>query len=55
MARYEIDPVTGEKRKVGGTNYIPPCLAKTAAKKAALVDTPDTETVKDEAAHEDTD
>lgn len=47
MARYEIDPITGEKRKVGGTNYIPPCLAKTAAKNAAFIPEPIAETTKD--------
>lgn len=34
MPRYVIDPVTGQKTKVSGTNYIPPCLAKTAQRKA---------------------
>ena len=44
MARYEIDPKTGEKVKISGTNYIPPCLAKTAAKKAAFIPEPIVET-----------
>lgn len=55
MPRYEIDPVTGEKVKISGTNYIPPCLAKNAAKKAAFIPEPIAETVKDEAAHKDID
>lgn len=47
MPRYEIDPVTGEKVKISGTNYIPPCLAKNAAKKAAFIPEPIAETTKD--------
>jgi hypothetical protein len=34
MPRYTVDPVTGIRTKVSGTNYIPPCLAKTAKRKA---------------------
>jgi hypothetical protein len=34
MPRYVIDPVTGIKTKISGTNYIPPCVAKNEAKKA---------------------
>ena len=54
MARYEIDPKTGEKVKISGTNYIPPCLAKTTAKKAAFIPEPIVETAKeaDETTHE---
>lgn len=45
MARYIINEA-GEKVKVAGTNYIPPCLAKTATRKAAKVEEiPVTETV----------
>lgn len=36
MARYTVDPETGEKTKVSGTNYIPPCLAKTAVRKKPI-------------------
>jgi hypothetical protein len=52
MPRYTVDPVTGIRTKVSGTNYIPPCLAKTAMRKAVKKETI-TETVKDEATHED--
>jgi hypothetical protein len=57
MPRYEIDPNTGEKVKISGTNYIPPCLAKTAAKKAAFIPEPIVETTKDadETTHESID
>ena len=54
MARYIINEA-GEKVKVAGTNYIPPCLAKTALRKAAKVEEiPVNETVPEynEAAHE---
>jgi hypothetical protein len=34
MPRYVIDPATGIKTKISGTNYIPPCVAKNEAKKA---------------------
>jgi hypothetical protein len=34
MPRYTVDPVTGIRTKVSGTNYVPPCLAKTAKRKA---------------------
>lgn len=34
MARYVIDPETGIKTKVSGTNYIPPCVAKNEQRKA---------------------
>ena len=34
MARYVTDPETGIKTKISGTNYVPPCVAKTAARKA---------------------
>lgn len=58
MARYTQDPTTGEKTLVSGTNYIPPCLAKTASRKAESfipaqsVETPQKQ---DEATHENTD
>lgn len=58
MPRYTVDPVTGEKTKVSGTNYVPPCLAKTAErKKAAFIPEPIVETTKepDETAHESID
>lgn len=46
MARYIINEA-GEKVKVSGTNYIPPCLAKTAERKATKVQSiPVTETVQ---------
>jgi hypothetical protein len=54
MPRYVTDPVTGIRTKVAGTNYIPPCLAKTAMRKAAKKETI-TETVTDETTHEDPD
>ena len=56
MARYTVDPVTGIRTKIAGTNYIPPCLAKTAKRKAEKPE-PITETVKetDEATHESID
>ena len=54
MPRYTVDPVTGIRTKVAGTNYIPPCLAKTAVRKAAK-EPIITETVTDEATHQDTD
>ena len=47
MPRYVTDPVTGIRTKVAGTNYIPPCLAKTAVRKAAKPVEPITETVKE--------
>lgn len=53
MARYIINEA-GEKVKVAGTNYIPPCLAKTATRKAKKVEEiPVTETVPEynEATH----
>lgn len=34
MARYVIDPETGIKTKVAGTNYVPPCVVKTEERKA---------------------
>jgi hypothetical protein len=55
MPRYTVDPATGEKTKVSGTNYIPPCLAKTAKRKAEQPVETITETVKDETAYEDID
>ena len=58
MARYTQDPTTGEKTLVSGTNYIPPCLAKTASRKAdSFIPAPIVETTKDadEATHENTD
>ena len=57
MARFVKD-TSGETKQVSGTNYIPPCLAKTASRKAdsfipaQSVETPQKQ---DEAAHEDTD
>lgn len=57
MARYIINEA-GEKVKVSGTNYIPPCLARTAQRKAAKVEEiPVTETVQEynEATHESND
>ena len=54
MPRSVIDPATGIKTKISGTNYIPPCLAKTAKRKAEK-ESIITETVTDEAAHQDTD
>jgi hypothetical protein len=47
MARYTVDPVTGIRTKIAGTNYIPPCLAKTATRKAAKPVETITETVKE--------
>jgi hypothetical protein len=41
MARYTIDPVTGERTKVSGTNYIPPCLAKAASRKKSQEPAPE--------------
>lgn len=35
MARYVTDPETGIRTKVSGTNYIPPCVVKTASRKKA--------------------
>jgi hypothetical protein len=56
MARYTVDPVTGIRTKVSGTNYVPPCVAKTAARKAVAKQEPIiTETVTDEATHESID
>lgn len=54
MPRYTVDPVTGIRTKVAGTNYIPPCLARTAKRKAAK-EPIITETVTDEATHESID
>jgi hypothetical protein len=34
MASYVIDPETGERKKVSGTNYIPPCVVKNEKRKA---------------------
>lgn len=50
MARYIIDPATGIKTKVEGTDYIPPCLAKTAERKKSFLPDPEpiTETVTEE-------
>jgi hypothetical protein len=50
MARYTLDPVTGIKTKLSGTDYIPPCLAKTAERKNAFIPDPEpiTETVTEE-------
>lgn len=45
MARYIIDPATGIKTKVTSTDYVPPCLAKTAERKKAFIPEPVTETV----------
>jgi hypothetical protein len=47
MARYTVDPVTGIRTKIAGTNYIPSCLAKTATRKAAKPVETITETVKE--------
>lgn len=57
MARYTLDPVTGIKTKLSGTDYIPPCLAKTAERKNAFIPDPATETVTatDETSHKDID
>jgi hypothetical protein len=57
MARYIIDPATGIKTKVTSTDYVPPCLAKTAERKKAFIPEPATETVTatDETTHESTD
>lgn len=54
MASYVIDPDTGERKKVSGTNYIPPCVAKNQARKAKQ-EPIITETVTDETTHKDTD
>ena len=37
MASYVIDPETGERKKISGTNYIPPCVAKNEKRKAEKV------------------
>lgn len=37
MPRYIINEA-GEKVKVSGTNYIPPCLARTAKRKTAKIE-----------------
>lgn len=55
MPRYVIDTVTGIRTKVSGTNYVPPCVVKTQARKAAKKETIITETVTDETTHEDSD
>ncbi|MEY2680691.1 MAG: hypothetical protein RL661_922 [Pseudomonadota bacterium] len=57
MAKWTVDPVTGIKTKVGGTDYIPPCLAKTAERKKAFIPDPATETVTatDETGNKETD
>ena len=48
MPRFTVDPTTGEKTKVSGTNYVAPCCAKTEARKEAVKKPEtDTETVKD--------
>ena len=54
MPRYTIDPATGIKTKVSSTEYVPPCIAKTAERKKGFI--PDTETVTaDETTHESSD
>lgn len=54
MARYIINEA-GERVKVSGTNYIPPCLAKTAERKASKsksIPVNETPTEYNEATHE---
>lgn len=47
MPRYTIDPKTGEKTKVASTSYVPPCLVKTASRKAeSFIPEPIVETAK---------
>jgi len=57
MPRYTIDPATGIKTKVSSTEYVPPCLAKTAERKKSFIPETDTETVteKDETGNTETD
>ena len=57
MPRYTIDPATGIKTKVSSTEYVPPCLAKTAERKKSFIPEIDTETVteKDETGNTETD
>lgn len=55
MPRYVIDPVTGQKVKVSGTEYIPPCLARTEARQLAETPVIQTETVIDETGNEEAD
>jgi hypothetical protein len=57
MARYIIDPATGIKTKVTSTDYVPPCLVKTAERKKTFIPEPATETVTatDETSHKDID
>ena len=57
MAKYILDPVTGIKTKVTSTDYVPPCLVKTAERKKTFIPEPATETVTatDETSHKDTD
>lgn len=47
MARYVIDPETGIKTKIGGTNYVPPCVVKTEERKSAKAEKPATEMPKE--------
>ena len=47
MPRYITDPVTGEKTKVAGTNYVPPCVVKTEERKSAKAEKPAAEAPKE--------